>query len=285
MAISGPLKYHGGKSYLDSWIHSLAPAKGTYTTRVIGCAGGLGEMWDWEHDGIAEVVNDINLGVTNFWRVLQQESTFQEFKRLVEAIPLSQFEWKDANSKYDPYHDPFPPELMPHVGYAAQFFVKYRQSRQGLGRSFATMTKRRTRRGMNEQASAWLSAVEGLADAHKRLSRVVVMYEDVIRLILQLDDPQTLFYLDPPYLHEERTATDCYEYEMTWEDHDKLCMTCANMQGKFMLSGYRSELYDNWALAMGWYRFERVIDNKSSSSAVKEKKIECIYTNYLPAAA
>lgn len=36
------------------------------------------------------------------------------------------------------------------------------------------MSRTRTRRGMNEQASSWWSsAVEGLSDAHVRLRRVV----------------------------------------------------------------------------------------------------------------
>jgi hypothetical protein len=32
--------------------------------------------------------------------------------------------------------------------------------------TFATLSRRHTRRGMNEQCSAWWNAVEGLPDVH-----------------------------------------------------------------------------------------------------------------------
>jgi hypothetical protein len=45
---------------------------------------------------------------------------------------------------------------------AVNFFVRCRQSMAGRMRDFATLSRTRVRRGMNEQAAAWLSAVEGL---------------------------------------------------------------------------------------------------------------------------
>jgi hypothetical protein len=68
---SQPLKWHGGKSYLASWLHSLAPpacmnARDSndgfgYTHRNIVFAGGLGEFWNWlPYEGISETVNDAN---------------------------------------------------------------------------------------------------------------------------------------------------------------------------------------------------------------------------------
>ena len=75
---------------------------------------------------------------------------------------------------------------------------------------------------MNEQASSWLSAVEGLQDVHQRLKSVVILNDNACKVIGQQDGPHTLFYCDPPYLHETRTVTSAYGHEMTESDHLQL---------------------------------------------------------------
>jgi len=81
---------------------------------------------------------------------------------------------------------------------AVSFFVECRMSLAGRGDQFAPLSRTRTRRGMNEQASAWLSAVDGLRAVHRRLRRVVVLNRPAIEVIQGQDGPDTLFYLDPP---------------------------------------------------------------------------------------
>jgi DNA adenine methylase len=58
---------------------------------------------------------------------------------------------------------------------AVRFFVLCRQSLAGRMDTFAPLSKNRTRRRMNEQASAWLTAVEGLPAVHARLKRVAIL--------------------------------------------------------------------------------------------------------------
>ena len=62
------------------------------------------------------------------------------------------------------------------------FFVDCRQSRSGMMRDFTSITRSRTRRRMNGNVSEWLGAVEGLADVHARLRRVLVENVDGIEL-------------------------------------------------------------------------------------------------------
>lgn len=180
-----PLKWHGGKSYLANWLHSLAPpsihddpASG-YTHRNIACAGGLGEFWNWlPVEGISETVNDLDHELSNFWHVLSQPIWFDNFKRLVEATPFSQtcFENESHSSAAGRHKNASP------IQRAVNFFLRYRLSRQGLGRDYATPTTR-TRRGMNENVSAWLSAVDGLTGCHERLRRVEIRNLDAIKFI------------------------------------------------------------------------------------------------------
>src|SRR5689334_22914689 len=91
--LTPPLKWHGGKSYLARRIISLMPPHLHY---VEPFAGGSAVLLAKEPDGVSEVVNDLNGDLTNFWRVLQDAEAFTRFSRVVENMPFSEFEWRDA---------------------------------------------------------------------------------------------------------------------------------------------------------------------------------------------
>src|SRR5262249_51182569 len=77
---------------------------------------------------------------------------------------------------------------------AAAFFIRVRQSLAGRLDRFAPLSRPRTPRGMNEQVSAWLSAMEGLPAVHHRVKRVAVLNSPAMGVISQQDGPRTLFY-------------------------------------------------------------------------------------------
>jgi len=91
MKLTPPLKWHGGKQYLAKKIIEMMPA---HTHYVEPFFGGGAVLLHKNPDGVSEVVNDLNGALTNFWCVLQ--NCFEEFKRLVEAIPFSEVEWNEA---------------------------------------------------------------------------------------------------------------------------------------------------------------------------------------------
>ena len=79
--IMPPLKWHGGKYYIANQIVALMPPHLHY---VEPYAGGLsvllardpGDRKLWlsqtgDHAGLSEVVNDLDNGLVNFWRVLR----------------------------------------------------------------------------------------------------------------------------------------------------------------------------------------------------------------------
>lgn len=240
--------------------------------------GGGAVLFEKPCDGISEFVNDKNRWLTNFWRVLRDRQDFTEFAQRIIACPLSEVEFDDAATCYSEH--PALPDVDP-VSAAWAFFVLYRQSRQGLAKDFCTPTSR-TRRGMNENVSAWLSAVECLPEAHERLKRVEIRCMEAVDFIRDLDSPDTLFYCDPPYLHETRhkSATNAYEHEMDEDAHRELLLALANCKGKFILSGYPSRLYEEWRESMGFRYVDIEIDNKSSGAKKKEKKIERLWMNF-----
>lgn len=142
--VNGPLKWHGGKHYLAPKIVALMPPHLHY---VEPFAGGLAVLLAKNPDGVSEVVNDLDGDLLNFWRVLAEESAFSQFQRRVQAVPFSEAHWHEAQ---DMEHE------TDAVDRAVSFFIRCRQSLAGRRDIFAPLSRNRTRRGMNEQASAWL---------------------------------------------------------------------------------------------------------------------------------
>lgn len=277
MLVNPPLKMHGGKNYLASRIHEIA-RRTSYVHRVITHAGGLGEFWNWEHEGVSEVVNDINGWVVNFYEVLRDENQFEKLKRYLECTPFAEPIFEAAKAVMD--GTPLNQTEIDPVTSAAWFFVCCRQSMAGRMESFTPLSRNRTRRGMNEGPSAWMTAIEGLPAAHARLMRAVIFNKDFLEVIRQQDGPNTLFYEDPTYMPDERTAPDVYAYEMTCEQHGLLLEANGAMKGKFILSGYDNPLYREAEKRYGWNREEIEIANHAASGASKRRMVEVIWTNF-----
>jgi len=281
MKIVQPLKWWGGKHYLAKDFIAIMPPHLHY---VEPYAGGLAVLLEKDpfdeskflgskgyEQGVSEVVNDVDRELTNFWQILQREDTFAAFRRRIEATPFSEVEWENAKVRQHPIK-----EL--DVEAAATFFIRCRQSRAGGFKDFATLSRNRTRRKMNEQASAWLTAVEGLPAVSERLRRVVVLNRPALEVIRQQDGEATLFYLDPPYLHETRASTGSYKHEMSEADHQELLAVVKQCRGKVMLSGYPSSLYDQELT--GWKREDFMIDNKAAGGTTKRQMTEAVWMNY-----
>jgi DNA adenine methylase len=268
--LAGPLKWHGGKNYLAQRLVALMPP---HTHYVEPYAGGLAVLLAKDPRGVSEVVNDLNGDLTTFWRVLQDADSFERFRRVVEAVPFSELEWQDAQDGLQRCPDAAP------VQRAVWFFLCCRQSLAGRMDAFAPLSRNRTRRGMNEQASAWLSAVENLPAVHARLRRVAVLNRPALDVIRSQDGPGTLLYCDPPYLHQTRANRDSYgPHEMTEADHRQLLDVLGRCRGEVMLSGYPSELYDG-ALA-GWTRHTFDLPNNAAGGATKGRETEVLWRNF-----
>jgi DNA adenine methylase len=259
-------------------IHRLAPP---HIHRVIPFAGGLGELWGWECEGVSEVVNDINGELTNFWEVLAHPLMFEKLQRILEATPVSEVCYDKATKSHAQLTDLFDgriPNGVQKVDRAANFFVRCRQSMSGRMKSFSPLSRTRTRRGMNELASAWWNAIDGLPDVHARLARVVVLNRPAVDVIRQQDGPDTLFYCDPPYMPDTRTAPDVYQHEMTAGEHAELLDVLLGCEGKVMLSGYRCDLYDSKLAA--WRREDVKLPNASGKGKSKQSRTESLWMNY-----
>ena len=271
---STPIKYFGGKSYLKSKLKDYVPS---HTTRLAPFFGAGSFELSLEPNGTREVYNDIYKTLINFYRVVQTEDLFNKFARLVELTPFSDFEFE--KSKVQLAFTNFSEEFgMESIEIAWAFFVNNRMSRGGVGQDYATPTKR-LRRNINENVSAYLSAVDGLYDLHERLKYCEMRSLDFRDFIIKYDTEDAFLYLDPPYLKETRVAGE-YPYEMSEADHVELLTLLTNVKSKFMLSGYDNPIYDDFSNRLGWTKAEFEVSKSSSSSKLKPKANEVIWMNY-----
>jgi hypothetical protein len=96
---------------------------------------------------------------------------------------LARCAWQQAHAPYygtDPIAD------------AVAFFSDGRQSLAGRQKGFTAITRNRTRRQLNGNVSAWLTAVEGLGAVHARLRRVLRENTPALEILRSEDGPGTL---------------------------------------------------------------------------------------------
>ena len=101
----------------------------------------------------------------------------------------------------------------------------------------------------------------------QRLRGVVIEHRDALDCMARHDSPDTLHYVDPPYVHSTRAfraRAHSYRHEMTDDQHVALA-AAAHAAGMVVLSGYRSELYDR--LYAGWTR----IDGRSHADGARPR--------------
>jgi DNA adenine methylase len=252
------LKWHGGKNYLARRIVSLLPAHRTY---VEPFAGGLSVLLNKPRSEI-EVAGDLNSPLIEFYRCLQVRP--EELISRLQSIAYTRenFEWAcQASQDQDP------------IERAVRFLVRNRLSRGGLARDFAW--SERLRGGQPGDVNGWQTIIEQLPAIARRLQGVEFHHGDALDPIKTFDGPETLHYLDPPYLSVTRTAKDVYAHEMNDADHARLLDTIVNLQGMAVISGYANPLY-NIALR-SWGRIEIPMANHSGQTKVKSRRVEIVW--------
>ena len=143
-------------------------------------------------------------------------------------------------------------------------------------RSWSSST--RTRRGLPESVSKYLSSIDGLECVAERFREVMIECIPGIDLVKKYDSNETLFYVDPPYLPETRNGGKAATYgvEMSVEQHVELLHALKACDGRIVLSGYGSDLYDD--ILHGWRKECR--EGKSHISNSGETRIEVLWINF-----
>jgi DNA adenine methylase len=257
--------WYGGKYSHLGWLLPLLPAAHHYCEPFAGSAAVLLNR----DPSPVETYNDIDGDVVNFFKVLRDDP--EALTRAIELTPFSREEFYTAITGSE--------RGLSRLECARRFYVRARQTRTGLAQT-ATLgrwanCKNTSRAGMSGVISRWFGGVGALGAIAERLLRVQIENRPAIAVIRLYDGPQTLFYCDPPYLHETRGDRSAYGFEMDEEQHRELSQALRRVQGKAAVSGYRCELMDK--LYKGWRRFDA--DEKHCHS-IKKLRQECLWMNY-----
>ena len=136
---------------------------------------------------------------------------------------------------------------------------------------------------MCQSVSRWLGNIEeNLEGAIERLKEVQLENLDILELIKKYDKEDTLFYLDPPYIHDTRKQKKSYDNEMTNEQHKELVDVLMGIKGKVVLSGYDHPIY-NKLLESGWSKVvlgEYAKRGQKTNEGELSKGKEFVWVNY-----
>lgn len=260
--------WYGGKfSHLD-WLLPLLTECHHYCEPFAGSAALLLNR----APSPVETYNDIDGEVCNFFRVLRNES--EELTRLIGLTPFSREEFSIACT--------LDPDLPP-VERARRFYIRARQVRTGLAQTASlgrwANCKNTTRSGMSGVVSRWLGGVDALPEIAERLLRVQIENRPAIDVIRLYDSPETLFYCDPPYVHETRGDSNAYEFEMADEQHEELADILNSVQGMVAFSNYDCPMLNRLYPETRWFKY---VSPPRTNHATKGKRVEVLWTNYDP---
>jgi DNA adenine methylase len=272
MAVKSPINWYGGKYYMASKISELMPKHKTY----VEVFGGAGHLLFKKSPSDIEVYNDIDKGLYDFFNLIRQPEKAEKLKIQLELSPHSREEFYTSRDTWKDEED--------EIERVRKWYVHVMQSFSGHCDSW-THSKNVSRRGMSQATSKYLGNIEkNLPDAVERLRTVQIENMDCIDLIHKYDTPDTLFYLDPPYVHSTRkeSARFAYNYEMIDSQHNKLVDTLLNVKGNAILSGYDNEIYDK-LLEEGWFRISLGEFKERSTKTIettKQKREEILWVNF-----
>lgn len=242
-SLRSPLKWYGGKQRLVKKLIPLIPEHQTYVEAFAGGAA----LFFAKPASPVEVINDIDSGIVNFFRVLRDPEKFERFRLMITLSPYSREEHELCRTSWQDRRD--------DVERARRWFVTARQSFGGVFGGNFSASVAQSRRGMAQNVSGYLSAVDRLPQISQRLLTVQLEHLDFRDIIRKYDRTETFFYLDPPYVHSTRTSTGNYVYEMTDQDHEELVELLLTIKGKALLSGYANPIYERLETA-GWKRHD-----------------------------
>ena len=239
------------------------------------------------HD--VEVLNDLNGDIVNFFRVLQHRRLFGQFARRIRWTPYAVEEFDAA---LQVLAKP-PAHVGPDIERAWAFFV-----RGSLGFSGAGESRGNWRRsfmssggGMAQVTSNWRTRTALLEAWRDRLLHAQIDNKNALELIEYWDSPETVFYLDPPYVEDTRVSLNVYSHEMNDYDHVRLTDVMLKVQGRIVLSGYKTSHYHRLEQA-GWIRLDKEILSPATrifdephgtrvrgNNSQRAKRTECLWIN------
>lgn len=263
------LRYHGGKFRLAPWVIKHLPPHRCYVEPFGGAAGVLVQ----KDRAYAEVYNDLDGDIVNVFRVLRDPA---DCARLIQLLQLTPYARDEFAAAYEATDDP--------IERARRTLVRAEMGFGSAGATKGTTGFRiDTRRKHGTAQQLWARFPESLARVCDRLAGVMIENRPALSVIEQHDAPDTLFYVDPPYVMDTRNVGArhgrYYECELNDAEHIQLLEKLLSVKGMVVLSGYSSAMYlgalQGWAMT--------TIEARISAARGTVMRTECLWMN--PAAS
>jgi DNA adenine methylase len=248
------LRYFGGKWRLAPWIVQQFPAHRVYVEPF----GGAASVLLLKPRASAEIYNDLDGEIVNLFRVVRDAGP--ELLRVIELTPYARDEF-DASfeTSSDPIEQARRTLIRSYMGFGGNL-TRPNQDQSTQRTGFRVCSKLGDGRTKNP-GQDWRNWPEGLPSLIDRLRGVIVEQREACAVMADYDSPETLHYVDPPYVHSTRGQTNGggsarrgYRFEMDDAQHRELAVMLAGLAGAVVVSGYDCELYRE--LYAGWARLD-----------------------------
>ena len=259
------IRYHGGKFRLSDWVIKHFPKHTCYTESFGGAAGVLLQ----KPRAYAEVYNDLDGEIVNLFRVLRNEDNRNKLIEQLVFTPYSRVDFQEAWESCDD-----------SIEKARRLIIRAQMGFGSAGASKGiTGFRIDTKRAYGTAQSLWVTYPNHLAIVGQRLSGVLIENRPAIQVLQDHDSSETLHYVDPPYVHDTRYSGAktgrVYRHEMSDQDHEELLKVLLELEGKVIVSGYPSEIYNDYLAK--WKRVDT--SSRISSGRGTDIRTECLWIN------
>lgn len=262
------VRYHGGKWRLAPWIIENLPEHRIYVEPFGGGASVLLRKARCH----AEVYNDLDGEIVNLFRVAREHGG-----RLTELLRMTPFARSEYLEAWYPSEDPLEQArrtvVRSFMGFGSASVTMARAPKSGGRGGLATTGFRaNSNKSGSTPAKDWANYPDALGAIIERLQGVVIENRDALVVMGQHDSPDTLHYVDPPYVAETRDRGEDYRHELDADGHARLAEILHGLAGMVVLSGYPSGMYDR--LYGGWVRMDR-----AALADGARPRTECLWFN------
>lgn len=266
-AVKRPLlRYFGGKWQLRHWIGAHLPAHQFYAEPFAGAASVLLSK-DPAPGG--EIINDLNRDMINLFRVMQSVEQSAQLQRRLAWTPYAAAELELSRESVDEPVEKARRMLIRSFMGIEVAGVRGTNSGFRMGNVDLRRLDKSGKRTFRNCAKDWINWKRALPAIRDRLAEVMIYEKDAIEFIDLMDTPECLLYVDPPYVHSERTGT---RYAVDFEKHEALVQRLLTLKAKVVLSGYETEVHAP-LLAAGWSKVTK--DYRANMSLTR--RIECLW--------
>ena len=228
--LSPIMKYHGSKFRLYPWLSQFFPKHRTFVEAFGGAAGVMVQKPRSE----SEVYNDLDGDVVNVFRVLRDPVASGRLQELLLLTPYSREEFdRSYELTVDPVERARRTLVRAHMGFGSAAATK-------ASTGFCIDSERR----YHNKSILWDRYPSNISMFCKRFMSVIIESRPALKVLENHDRTDTLFFLDPPYMHDTRVMRDrCYQQEMSNDNHAELLRSIKALSGMVIICGYDNELY------------------------------------------